>query len=334
MHPDRDPMEMVAAADPLRDGERLTPEEEREADELLTRLLATPPAGAERRAGGRRRVWRLTLAAAAVAGTAAAVLVATSLLDSDGSGGGIVERAVAAVTQENVIYHVVERSRVEASYEPGADTTHYIESFHTSDGHFHQRTFAARDGRKGRMLDDFAGKWIPGRRVNPFLRWEARSNTISEGGWGPAPSTGGAPTLDPFAEPGAQLRTLQEQGRLRVAGTTRVEGRRAYRLVSGPVDHPQLRDGEERVEFLVDAETYLPLARRYASVHRSTDPEHPISRIVAFSRFPVYERLPLNPKNRGLLDLDPHPGAKCSQFAHELRGKKGVGFPNPCPPPG
>jgi hypothetical protein len=331
MRPDRDPMEMLAAADPLRDGERLTPEEEREADELLARLLATPPADAERRGGG-RRVRRWAPAAAAVVGAAAAVLAATSLLDSDGPGGGIVERAVAAVSQDGVIYHVVERLRAEVSYEPGRVRTHYIESWHTSDGQIHHKTFAARDGRKGRMLIDFAGRRIPGRRVNPALRWDARSNTISEAGFGPGPDTG-TPTVDPFNEPGAQLRRLQEEERLRVAGTARVGGKRAYRLVSGPVAHPRLRDGEERVEFLVDADTYLPLALRYSSRSRSTDPEDPISRIDVVSRYLVYERLPLNERNRALLDLDSHPGAKCSQAAHELRGRQGVGFPNPCPPP-
>jgi hypothetical protein len=55
MHPDRDPMEMLAAADPLRDGEQLTPEEEREAEALLARLLATPHGGAERRGPGGAR---------------------------------------------------------------------------------------------------------------------------------------------------------------------------------------------------------------------------------------------------------------------------------------
>jgi hypothetical protein len=325
-------MEMLAAADPLRDGERLSREEERDADALLTRLLATPTAGAERRGGGRRRVRRWSLAATAVIGAAAVVLAATSLVDSDAPGGGIVERAVAAVTREDVIYHVVERTRAEASYEPGRVRTHYMESWHTSEGHIHQRTFAARDGRKGRLLQDFAGRWIPGRRVNPLLKWDVWSNTISEAGIGPGPDTG-TPTLDPFADPGAQLRSLQEEGRLRVAGTTRVGGKRAYRLVSGPVRHPRLRVGEERVEFLVDAHTYLPLAQGYSSVHRSSDPERPISRIDIVSRFLVYERLPLNAKNRAFLDLDPHPGAKCSQFAGELRGEKGVGFPNPCPPP-
>jgi hypothetical protein len=330
----RDPMENLAAADPLRDGDRLTPEEEREADALLARLLVTSPAGAEGRGGGRQRVRRGTLATAAVVGVAAAVLVATSLVDSDTPGGGIVERAVAAVSQDDVIYHVVERTRAEVSYEPDEVTTIYTESWHTSEGHIHQRTFAARDGRRGRLLQDVAGRQLPGRRGGPLLRWEARSNTITEGGFGRGRDTGaGAPVLDPFSEPGAQLRTLEEQGRLRVAGTTRVGDERAYRLVSGPVSHPQLRNGEERVEFLVDADTYLPLALRYSSVHRSSDPEFPISRIDIFIRYLVYERLPLNEKNRAFLDLDPHPGAKCSDFAHELRGDKGVGFPNPCPPP-
>jgi hypothetical protein len=331
MRPDRDPMQMLAAADPVRDSEQLTPEEEREADALLTRLLATPPAGIEPRSSGRRRVRRWALAAAAVVGAAAAVLAATSLVDSDAPGGGIVERAVAAVTQDDVIYHVVERSHMRASFEPGGDRTHYVESWYTSDGRIHQRTFAAKGGRKGRLLEDWAGRRIPGRRVNPRLRWDAWTNTISEGGFGPGPDTG-APGIDPFADRGAQLRRLQAEGRLRVAGTTRVGHRSAYRLVSGPVSDPEV-DGVERVEFLVDADTYLPLAERFWSRSRSTDPEHPISRIRIVIRFLVYERLPLNEKNRAFLDLDPHPGAKCSQFAGELRGDKGVGFPNPCPPP-
>jgi hypothetical protein len=266
-----------------------------------------------------------------VIGAVAAVLAATSLVDSDAPGGGIVERAVAAVTRDDVIYHVVERTRAEVSYEPDEVTNIYIESWYTSDGRIHQRTFAARGGRKGRLLEDFAGRRLQGRRGGPLLRWDAWSNTITEGGFGRGPDAG-APALDPFGDPGAQLRSLEEQGRLRVAGTTRVGHRSAYRLVSGPMPNPEA-NGEERVEFLVDTDTYLPLAERYSSRHRSTNPEQPITRIAVDRRFLVYERLPLNETNRALLDLDPHPGAKCSQFAGELRGDKGVGFPNPCPPP-
>jgi hypothetical protein len=273
---------------------------------------------------GRRR---LALVAAVVVGAAAASLTATSLLDSDTPGTGVVERAVAAVTRDDVIYHFVERRQFRPSYEH-SDT--YVESWHTSDGRIHQRTFASRGDRKGRLLEDWAGRRLPGRRVWPRLRWDVWTNTITEGGFGRGPDTG-APGLGFFGDPGAQLRRLRAQGRLRVAGTTRVGQRRAYRLVSGPVP---IEGGKERVEFMVDADTYLPLAQRYSSRPRSSDSEHRIDGVLSVSRYLVHERLPLNARNRALLHLDPHPGAKCSQFAHELRGEQGVGFPNPCPPPG
>ena len=55
-------MERLAAADPVRDPEELTPEDQREADALLARLLATPvePAAEPRRPRSqlRRRRWR------------------------------------------------------------------------------------------------------------------------------------------------------------------------------------------------------------------------------------------------------------------------------------
>jgi hypothetical protein len=332
----RELMERLAAADPAAAGERPAPDGQREAEALLARLLATPPEAGEQRGGGRRGMRRWAPFAASVVGAAAAALAATSLIDSDVPGTGVVERAVAAVTRDGVIYHVVERSRIEASYEPNGVRTHYVESWHTSDGRIHRTTYAAKDGGRGRVLEDWAGRRLPGRRVWPRLRWDAWTNTISEGGFGPGPDTG-APGLDLFGDHGAQLRELQEEGRLRVAGTTRVGDRPAYRLVSGPVPDPEV-EGEERVEFLVDAETYLPLAQRFSARSRSTDPADPITRIRLDSRYLVYERLPLNARNRELLHLDTHPGAKCSDFAHELRGEQGVGYPNPCPkrsrPPG
>jgi hypothetical protein len=86
----------------------------------------------------------------------------------------------------------------------------------------------------------------------------------------------------------------------------------------------------ESIEYLVDAGTYLPLARSYSRSGGSANPEDPVGRLRIVSRFLVYERLPLNERNRALLDLDPHPGAKCSRSARELGGERGVGFPNPC----
>jgi hypothetical protein len=56
MPENRDTMARLAAADPLSGGEGLTPDEEREAEELLARLLAAPhaPEPAARRANPRR----------------------------------------------------------------------------------------------------------------------------------------------------------------------------------------------------------------------------------------------------------------------------------------
>jgi hypothetical protein len=48
------------------------------------------------------------------------------------------------------------------------------------------------------------------------------------------------------------------------------------------------------------------------------------------SEYLVYERLSLNAGCSAPLDLDPHPGAKCALGADELRGKRSLGFPNPC----
>jgi hypothetical protein len=94
--------------------------------------------------------------------------------------------------------------------------------------------------------------------------------------------------------------------------------------VSGTV--PGTTRGEEvSVEFLVDSETYLPLAERQSVRFGSG------SGINFSTRFLVYERLPLNPRTREQLDLDSHPRAKCSPSFDRKRAPEPVGFPNPCP---
>jgi hypothetical protein len=130
-----------------------------------------------------------------------------------------------------------------------------------------------------------------------------------------------APYLDSFADPGAQLRSLQEQGRLRVAGTTSVDGNRAYRLVS---DKSAVLGEEVEVEFTVDAESYLPLSR-HVSAERGGE-----QTLDVLTRYRSYERLARDDATGRLLALDPHPDAKCSEFAHELTEARDLGFPNPC----
>jgi hypothetical protein len=132
-------------------------------------------------------------------------------------------------------------------------------------------------------------------------------------------------TSIPFGDPGAQLGALQEQGRLRPAGTTRVGGRRANRLVSDSTTRWRSFDFE-RVEYLVDSETYLPLSQRVSARVGSEQTFR------LFTRYLIYERLAPDARSRAQLDLDPHPGARCSRFAGDLRGDRGLGFPNPCPP--
>lgn len=316
MRPQDDLMERLAAADPMADAERLGPEQQREADALLDRLLGTP-AEPVARPRARRGLLRF---AVATAGVAAALFVVLNVVDSETPAPNVIDRAIAALSDGDAVYHVVSRTRGGVSFDPRGSRALWNESWHTTSGMMHNRWYTDRDGRRGRYVEEFAGRRRPGRRGGPALRWSARDNMITESGFGSSGGNG-APGLDPF-DPARSLREFQAEGRLRVAGTTEVNGRRAYRLVSGTV--PGDNGSKEHTELLVDAETYLPLAQRYSALLKDT------STVKFFTRFLTYERLPLNNKTRANLDLDPHPGAKCSPFAGKMTGKRDVGFPNPC----
>lgn len=325
MSPRGDLMERLAAADPRPDAERLSPEEQSEADALLARLLATPAEDERgRRSAGRPRPRRWALVATGALCSGAVAFAAVNLLDSDTPGPDVVEKAVAAVTRGGVVYHVLERTSGRGTGIPDVGRqTFYFENWHTTDGRLHRKTFAASGRHRGKLLEEFAGRRLPGRRGGPLLRWDEYSNTISAAGFAVGPNTGGAPRIDPFGDPGTALKALRQEGRLRLAGTTRVDGRSAYRLVSGVVPGAT-RGDEESVEFLVDAETYLPLVQR----HRVGGSERGIT---FFTRYIVYERTPLNARSRKQLHLDRHPGAKCSENAGRLKGRRAeIGFPNPC----
>ena len=324
MSPARDLMERLAAANPAPGAGTLTPEQQREAEALLERLLTTPAESRPPVRPHRRRRWPQLAAASAIAAVAA--FAALSLLDSDeGPAPNVVARAVAALTQDDVIYHVESIDSGKASDFPEGIRSFFTESWHTTGGLMHRKSFAVKDGGKGKLLGDFAGRRRPGRRGGPALRWDAYSNTITESGFGSAPGGGGgAPGLDPF-DPSRGVKELQAEGRLRTAGRVEVDGKRAYRLVYGP---KRTSDGSgdrvERAEFLVDPDTYLPLEQRYSVRYANGT-----TRSVRW-RYLTYERLPLNDRTRAHLDLDPHPGAKCSPFAGKMTGKRDVGFPNPC----
>jgi hypothetical protein len=302
-------MERLAAADPVRDREPLTPDAQREADAMLARLLATP-ATEPRRTRVRPRV----LAVAGAACVALAVFIAINLLGSKAPGPSVVDRAVAAVSRGGV-YHVVEAMTFRTEGARQAPQELSFESWYTADGRLHRNSSTVREGQK--VAEEIAGWRRPGHSAGSALQWDLSSNTIGEGGF-----AGGAalPFLDPFTDPGAQLQTLEKKGRLRAAGTTTVGGKRAYRLESGKVavDKDQME-----VEITVDAKTYLPLTQRL-TLKTAAGPK-----FVAVTRYRVYERVALNDKTERRLALDRHPGANCSAGAHELTDKS-LGYPNPC----
>jgi hypothetical protein len=318
MRPPQDLMERLAAADPMPDAERLSPDEQREANVLLERLLASP-VEQERRHRPRRRWVQL---GAVTACAAAAVFAALSLLDSDkGPTPHVLDRAIAALTQKDAIYHFEAIATATVPDMPKDHRSLFFESWHTTGGLVHNKAWLFRHGRKSPRYDDFAGRRRPGRRGGPALRYDPLTNTIHESGFGVSPGGGGAPGVDPF-DPSRGLRELQAEGRLRLQGRVEVDGKPAYRLVSGPVSGAN--GSVERAEFLVDAETYLPRLQIYSV--RSKNGET----MKATWRYLTYERLSLNDKTRKLLYLDRHPGAKCSPFAGKMTGKRDVGFPNPC----
>ena len=317
MRTPNDLMERLAAADPMREAEQLSPDEQRDADVLLERLLATPVED------GRRHTRRLRWAplAAATACALAAVFVALNVFGGSSSSPNILARASAALASEDAVYHMVGDVRFTAPESIGGDARFIFESWNTIGGRMHRKVWRVKNGQRSERYDDFAGRRRPGRMGGPAVRYDPRSNQILPSGFGVSRNVSGAPAVDPF-DPGTSLRELEAHGRLKHTGSARVGDRPGYRLVSGL--EPGGNGALERSEFVVDAETYLPLSARY--MRREKDG----STMRVYERFTTYERLPLNDKTEGYLDLDPHPGAKCAIGPRDLRGKRDVGFPLPC----
>jgi hypothetical protein len=322
-----DLMSRLAAADPLPDAEQLDPDAQREAEALLARVLATPAAPD----GGQRRAWyprlpRWTVATAAVACAAAVAFIALNLVDADAPGPGGIEqavaaRSVAALTRDHSVYHVLQRRRATGNVPSGAPRPFLLESWHSSDGRFHEKIFADRAGRRGRLLEEVAGTRPSGRRVGAVLRYYADQNKLYAEGLGSSSAADKLPLIDPVGDPGTTLRALEARGALQVAGVTRVGTRRGYRLISDPI---HAEGGEQRFEYVVDSVTYLPLSQRWSMTRGS-------QRFGLVSDFLTYERLPLDAHRRTQLDLDPHPDATCTAEAGQP-SKQDLGFANPCRP--
>ncbi len=310
MRADTDLMDQLAAADPLRDGERLDATAQREADALLVRLLAEPPAAEPARA--RRRG---PLVAAAAATCIAAVAFVAFGLAGSGAPEAVAARSAAALAQDDSVFHVVQRKRGVGNVEGATVGPFVLESWFASDGRFHERAYEDVEGGRGRLLEDTAGVRPPSGGVGSVLRYVAAEDRLIAEGIGRGAAAAGLPHLDPAADPGATLRALEERGALEAAG--RAPG--GYRIVS---EENSGEDGVQRFEYVVDEDTYLPRSQRWTVTRDGTT--------LGFeTEFLVYERLPLDGGTRPLLDLDPHAGASCARGADQPSGRD-LGYANPC----
>ena len=314
-----DLMERVSRVNPVASGEPATPDERREADALIERILTD--AAPVRAPAHRLRVplRRAIPAAAALALAAVAAVVAIDLLGSDDeSPGGIVERAAAAVSQEDVIYATTERMTISSrSLTPGFEAAPDERGFGRQwlwAGGQRSRFISYElkaDGSRGALESEMV---FDGDRMQWY---DADSNLITKGDLSEPddsepPEDDGYPGFDPFSDPGAQLRAHVDSGRLQVAGRITVRGRPAYRLVSEPRD---ARGGvrDETVTYLVDARTYLPLEIRMRAIFLTSKmvPGGP-GRELARARIEYlrYKALPVTDKNKDLLEMGDHPGVR------------------------
>ena len=281
-----DPIERLTAADPLPDADRLTEADQAEADALLARILAEGPATKPARRA--RRHWLPAVAATAMA--IALALVVIDVVDEDAPGPNVVDRAVAAVSVENSIYHTFEvltfgnqHAYRESWFGPGAS---------------HQKIYYHR----GKLaVEEVLRPPVQRRGRHVGIIFDAEHNMLQHvrpyGGGG----SSGFPEIDPSEDPSAALRELQRDGRLRLVGSEEFEGRKVYRLLG---DAPHRRGIRvNRLVYLVDAKTYYPVLWEW--IFAKDGP----ARVRAKARFTTYERLPATAENRKLLKMDPHPGA-------------------------
>ena len=274
--------------------------ERADADVLLRRILAEPQP-IPRRWGRRPAGWRrLVAATAVVVSLALAALVAVELADRGGRP-AIADRAYAAVTDSNVIYHFVldtttaagalsAVSRRELEFMNGR-----LESWYRADGSaFHSRQFRRdRDGRlrlyyesartRGRGVDYDAERAVLGR----YRRGEAGGRSAPGG------------SLDAFRE-------AYREGEVLERGTTTFHGRPAYRLV---VRRAQRGSFRRRIAFYVDRKTYLPLGTRERT---RLEIDGRVASVRSESVYRMYERLPDTAANRKLLRMVPRPAARRS----------------------
>ena len=288
-----DTMERVRDADPLA-GARHEATDRVEADAVLRRILAEPPAAPRERSRPLARRPR-SLAAAAVLCLAAAGLAASNLL-GNGRAPTIADRAYAAVSDDDVIYHYVLDLRGSA-HPLQADLRELLplvngrlEVWYRADGTASRSLQSERD-QEGRLRLSYESAVRRGHVIDYDARKHALGRRSEYGG-----RPGATSPLDDF-------RSAYRDGKVLERGKTTFNGRPAYRLLIR-------RQGEgfrQRMAYYVDRETYLPLGTRESGRYKLNGGW---SRIRVESRYAVYERLRDTRASRRLLRMGRHPGAR------------------------
>jgi hypothetical protein len=312
----------LAEADPCRE-EPAAPsaEETAEAQRALAAIMATP--SQELPVKRRRRPGRFAAVAALGACLAALAVLLFDPLATKGPGGEILDSAVAAVSSDDAIYHIVERVTVTRTPEEEAlgwpyrsKSVQIVESWHSSDGRMRAVQYRL-DGASRRVEVEVARGFKETRVYDPNIdRVSDQPNQPISDASDPLPS------LDPFQDPGKQLKAMRDSGRLELVGEVDADGSTAYLLRSGAHDG-RMPDMQARtVEFVVDRSDYLPIRQvitGFSQLDVGDDVfEHP-SQAEALRRaqrtgrtrvteevrreFSVYEEFPLNAETAENLEL-------------------------------
>ena len=321
-------MERLAAADPLPGAEQLTLRGAARGRRAPCQPARHARARRERHPARRPRPRRWALAAVATAGVALAAFAAVNLLDSDAPGPNVVELAVAAVSADDAVYHTVERKRARApEFGPDGDQTIYYESWRTTDGRQHQKWYAAGADARGKLVSEFAGP--------PDTRPQGRARNAHLG----------QPLEHDHSPTGSEARGVRAARRISTRSGIPARGcahsrhrggcgsRAAARSTAGAPTASSRATSRAAGALRSGSSTWSTPRPTCRSPLSSPPPQpratgsgapHPLPRLRAASA--------RRAATRTLLDLDPHPDAKCARGADEIMGQGNARLPQPLRP--